>query len=85
MILFKKVNKKDLKNYTTICLLSNIYNVVTKILTKRLKKTSGYSSTDNINVVIQLKEKSREYNIPLCIAFVDNASLQTQAVLTSLQ
>ena len=37
----------------------------------------------------QLKEKCREYNIPLCVAFVDYEkafdSVQTQAILTSLQ
>ena len=36
----------------------------------------------------QLKEKCREYNIPLCVAFVDYEkafdSVQTQAILTSL-
>ena len=35
------------------------------------------------------KEKCREYNIPLCVAFVDYEkafdSVQTQAILTSLQ
>ena len=36
-----------------------------------------------------LTEKCREYNIPLCVAFVDYEkafdSVQTQAILTSLQ
>ena len=35
------------------------------------------------------KEKCREYNIPLCVAFLDYEkafdSVQTQAILTSLQ
>ena len=43
----------------------------------------------HIHVVNQLKEKCREYDIPLCIAFVayEKAfdSMQTQAVLTSFQ
>ncbi|MEG7522153.1 MAG: reverse transcriptase domain-containing protein, partial [Chromatiales bacterium] len=50
---------------------------------------SRYSTTDHIHVVNRLKEKCREYNIPLCLAFVDYEksfdSVQTQAVLTSLQ
>ena len=48
-----------------------------------------YSTTDHIHAINQLKEQCREYNIPLCVAFVDYekalASLQTQAILTSLQ
>ena len=39
VIIFKKGNKKDLKNYRLICLLSNIYKVLTKTVLKRLEKT----------------------------------------------
>ena len=102
MIIFKNGNKKDLKNYKPICLLSNICKVLSKVLTKRLEKTldenqpreqagfrSGYTTTDYNHVVNQLKEKCREYNIPLCIAFVEYEkafdSVQTQAVLSSFQ
>ena len=38
VIIFKK-GKTDLKNYRTIRLLSNIYEVLTKVLTKGLEKT----------------------------------------------
>ena len=34
MLILKKENKKDLKDYIPICLLSNIYDVRTNVLTK---------------------------------------------------
>ena len=41
------------------------------------------------HAINQLKEKCRECNVPLCVAFVDYEmpfdSVQTQAILTSLQ
>ena len=102
VIFFKKGNRKDIKSYRPICLLSNMYKLFTKIITTRLEKKldenqpreqagfrSKYSTTDHIHAINQLKEKCREYNIPLCVAFVDYEkafdSVQTQPILTSLQ
>ena len=102
VIFFKKVNRKDIKNYRPIRVLSNMYKLFTKIITTRLEKKldenqpreqagfrSKYSTTDHIPAINQLKEKCREYNIPLCVAFVDYEkafdSVQTKAILTSLQ
>ena len=79
-----------------------MYKLFTKIITTRLEKKldenqpreqagfrSKYSTTDHTHAINQLKEKCREYNIPLCVAFVDYEkafdSVQTQAILTSLQ
>ena len=76
--------------------------LLTKIITSRLEKKldenqhreqagfkSKYPTTDHIHTINQLKEKCREYNIPLCVAFVDYEkafdSVQTQAILTVLQ
>ena len=71
MIVCKKGNKIDRRNYRPTCLLSNIYKALTKILTKRLEKTfhatlprekarfrNGYSTTDH-DVINQLNEKCR--------------------------
>ena len=55
------------------------------------KQDLGASTLRQITYIAinQLKEKCREYNIPLCVAFVDYEkafdSVQTQAILTSLQ
>ena len=72
MIISKTGNKKDFKNYRPICLLSNSYQVHTKVPTTRLEKTfydnqprqqagfrSGFSMTDHIHVLNQLKEKCK--------------------------
>ena len=102
VIFFKKENRKDIKNYRPICLLSNMYKLFTKVIATRLEKKLDenqpreqarfgikYSTTDHIHAIKELKEKCREYNIQLCVSFVDYEkafdSLQTQAILTSLQ
>ena len=81
-----------MKNYSTILLLSNMYKLFTKIITTRLENQpreqagfrSKYSTTDHIHAI-----NCHEYNLPLCVAFVDYEkvfdSVQTQAILTSLQ
>ena len=65
-------------------MLSNMNILFTPIITTRLEKKlrqnqpieqaecrSKYSTTYHIHAINQLKEKFREYNIPLCVAFVD--------------
>ena len=73
VIFIKKGNRKDIKNYIPICLLSDMYKLFTKIITTRLEKKldenqpreqagfmNKYSTTDHIHAIIQLKEKCRE-------------------------
>ena len=84
VLLFKKGDREELKNYRPICLLSHIYKVFTKIITTRLTSLldehqpreqagfrKGYSTRDHIFTLTQLLERSREYRLPLCAIFVD--------------
>ena len=70
VVIVKTGNMKDIKNYRPMCLLSNVYKIFTKVLTKRLGTTLDknqpreqadfrrrYATTDHIHVVHQLKEK----------------------------
>ena len=74
VILFKKGNRKDIKNYKPICLLSNMYKLFTKIITTRLEKKlyenqpreqagfrSKYSTTDHIHAIKQLPMLTQDH------------------------
>ena len=79
-----------------VCVEITTNYVFTKIIITRLEKKldenqprEQASKTDHIHAINQLKETCREYNIQLCVAFVDYEkafdSVQTQAILTSLK
>ena len=69
MVIFsRKVTEKD---YMQICLLSNTEKKIDELQPIEQRGfRSKYSTTDHIHAITQLKENRREYNIPLCVAFV---------------
>ena len=84
VMLHKKGNTSDIKNYSPISLLPIIYKVFSHILLQWILWTldfhnpreqagfrSGFSMIDHLHFVNQLQEKVHEYSIPLYFAFMD--------------
>ena len=84
ILIHKKGDTADIKNYRPISLLPITYKVFSQVILRRMLRTldqhqpreqagfrSGFSTIDHIQVISQLQEKADEYKIPLCFAFVD--------------
>ncbi|KAL6723479.1 hypothetical protein Aduo_018478 [Ancylostoma duodenale] len=84
VLLHKKGDREDLRNYRPICLLSVLYKLFTKIILTRISRTldeaqpqeqtgfrKGFSCMDNIQTVSRVIEVCREYRLPLVLTFVD--------------
>ncbi|KAK6751184.1 hypothetical protein RB195_002886 [Necator americanus] len=99
VLIHKKGDRKDLRNYRPICLLSVLYKVFTKIT--RIYRTldeaqpqeqagfrQGFSCLDHIQTVSRVIEVCREYRLPFVLTFVDYEkafdSVETNAILSAL-
>ena len=84
ILLHKKGNTSDIKNYRPISLLPIIYKVFSCILLQWILQTldfhqpieqAGFRAASqqltNSMLSTNSQEKAHEYNIPLCFAFVD--------------
>ncbi|KAK6760861.1 hypothetical protein RB195_022072 [Necator americanus] len=84
VLIHKKGDREDLRNYRPICLLSVLYKVFTKVILRRISRTldeaqpqeqagfrQGFSCLDHIQTVSRVIKVCREHRLPLVLTFVD--------------
>ena len=83
-LLFEKGEKESIRNPRLISLLSTLYKILMKVFINllqkqldaiQLKKQAGFcnvfSTIDHIYAIREINERSNEFELPLCVAFVD--------------
>ncbi|GFS08192.1 endonuclease-reverse transcriptase [Elysia marginata] len=84
IILYKKGGPGDIANYRPISLLSHSYKIFTRLIQKRMERIldenqprdqagfrKAFSTNDHMHTLSQIIEKSNEYNLQLCLGFID--------------
>ena len=84
IILFKKGDMKDIKNYRPISLLPHMYKVFTRIILARVEKQldenqpreqagfrAGFRTSDHLQTLSQVIKRKKEYRFNICLGFVD--------------
>ncbi|XGW21853.1 hypothetical protein V3C99_004649 [Haemonchus contortus] len=101
VLLHKKGDPDDVGNYCPICLLSEIYKLFICVILNRIGRIlnkgqpykqarfrRGFSTIDHTRTLTRLIEVPREYEMPLCFAFIDLKeafdTVETEAVIEAL-
>ena len=72
IILHKKRERRDIKNYRPVSLLSHRMEVLDENQTREQAGfRKKYSTVDHLQALNQVIEKSGEYHLPLVIGFID--------------
>ena len=84
VIIYKKGDPGDIKNYRPTSLLSHSYKLFRRLLQTRMENIldqnqprdqAGFrrksSTIDQIYTLNQIIKKTNEYNLPLCVGFID--------------
>ncbi|KAE9414651.1 hypothetical protein Angca_008609, partial [Angiostrongylus cantonensis] len=83
VLLFRKSNLHDIGSYRSVCLLSVVCKLFTRVILNRIERTldigqpceqagfrKRFSTMDHIHILTRLTEVSRKHKRPLCLTFI---------------